>query len=791
MKLMSKRVLSWLLSLAMLVSLCSGLSLLPVQAESVDYVYAGNYVYNWGEREELATFLSPMAKDFYEDNDVTYADLAAYDGASSTSDVPYSELYRALHALMYGKLKNPTSYDGTKNLFQYTDCQNSGGKISSFYSGKEIGPSWNSDEWNREHTWPNSKSNGGSNSNTQRETDIMMLRPTAKSENGSRSNTPYGQSSDYYHPNEESGGKHDLRGDVSRIVLYVYTCWGGSDKHDGALNYMWGSNGVIESKEVLLDWIEADPVDTWEMGRNDSVQSITGTRNVFVDYPELAFELFNEDVPKDYNSPSGGNTVSYTVTASANNANYGTVSVDGRTITATPKPGYAVSGHVILSGTATVTREGNVFKVSPTSDVSIGINFAPRMQATVQFSQLSTIVGEQAAYVGDTVTLPAYSGTAPDGYTFVGWSDTTVEDTTKKPTCYTVGSSYAVNGAATLYALFSRFEGEGASDSNVYELVTDAADLQIGDKVVVYAVGKNVALSTTQNKNNRGQVDVVANDNSITVSESVQVITLEEGKKADTYAFNVGNGYLYAASSSSNHLKTETAPSENGSWSISIASTGVATIKAQGTNTRNWMRYNSQSSLFACYSTGQADIALYKQSGGTTYYFTDCDHVYDTDFDMDCNVCGAVRVVDYDLFTYGGLSVSEDVNGIAFRYTVAAHDMSLDGHVGNYTTATITPNSAIADATLVMMGAVASNDPTVEPTLENMSHSIYVIDIPALRFIEVTEDTATYAVRIIDIPDAHKDAQISVRPYYIYVDDDKHEIVCYGDVQSASYNSLM
>ena len=37
----------------------------------------------------------------------------------------------------------------------------------------------------------------------------------------------------------------------------------------------------------LLRWIEEDPVDTWELGRNDSVEAITGTRNVFVDYPEL------------------------------------------------------------------------------------------------------------------------------------------------------------------------------------------------------------------------------------------------------------------------------------------------------------------------------------------------------------------------------------------------------------------------------------------------------------------------------------------------------------------------
>ena len=306
MKKIMKRSLAWLASLMLFVSLFAATIVLPVQAATVNYVYSGNYVYNWGQRETLATFLSPMAEDFYEDNNVTYTTLASLSGASSTSDVPYSDLYDALHELMYDNLDNPTSYNATRDLFKYTDCQNSGGKISSFYSGKSIGPEWDGGAtWNREHTWPNSKSNGKSDTNTQRETDIMMLRPASVSENSSRGNTAYGESSSFYHPNKEGDGTYDLRGDVSRIVLYVYVCWGGSDQHDGALDYMWGSSGVMESKEILLKWIEEDPVDTWELGRNDSVESITGTRNVFVDYPELAFLLFDEDVPADYDSPSG------------------------------------------------------------------------------------------------------------------------------------------------------------------------------------------------------------------------------------------------------------------------------------------------------------------------------------------------------------------------------------------------------------------------------------------------------------------------------------------------------
>ncbi|MBQ8572025.1 MAG: chitobiase/beta-hexosaminidase C-terminal domain-containing protein [Ruminococcus sp.] len=143
-------------------------------------------------------------------------------------------------------------------------------------------------------------------------------------------------------------------------------------------------------------------------------------------------------------------------------------------------------------------------------------------------------------------------------------------------------------------------------------LVTDAADLAAGDKIILVANNVNCALSTTQNTNNRGQTDVTKNGNSIETTESVQIISLEKGNIEGTFAFNTGNGYLYAASSSNNYLKTKSTLDNNGCWEITITSAGVATIKAQGTNTHNWLRYNGTSKLFSCYESGQADVNIYE-----------------------------------------------------------------------------------------------------------------------------------------------------------------------------------
>ena len=153
-----------------------------------------------------------------------------------------------------------------------------------------------------------------------------------------------------------------------------------------------------------------------------------------------------------------------------------------------------------------------------------------------------------------------------------------------------------------------------------WTLVTDASTLKAGDKIVIAGTGdnSNYALSTEQKSNNRGAVAATKTDDKIEEVDNMQILTLETGTKTGTFAFNTGSGYLYAASSSSNYLKTQTINNDNGSWTIAIAD-GVATVVAQGTYTRNTMRYNynNGSPLFAAYassSTTGALVAIYTQA---------------------------------------------------------------------------------------------------------------------------------------------------------------------------------
>ena len=147
-------------------------------------------------------------------------------------------------------------------------------------------------------------------------------------------------------------------------------------------------------------------------------------------------------------------------------------------------------------------------------------------------------------------------------------------------------------------------------------LVTDASSLKAGDEIIIASKDENYALSIAQNTNNRGQVEITKTDNTITATTEAQVLTLQAGTKEGTLALSTGDGYLFAASSGSNWLRTETTLSDNSSWKVTIAADGTATLIAQGTNTKNTLYYNKSSKIFSCYSTAQQPIALYKNTNG-------------------------------------------------------------------------------------------------------------------------------------------------------------------------------
>ena len=668
--------IAWILTLVMILSMFSGVTV---------FAATGTLTRNSATRHQVCTALSTKAKSYYTGS-YTYANLSKLNGVYSPNDswaaMQNNSLYNALKNLMSsthtvyaeynpsGETKTELSY-----LWDYTDACAGSSQYLYFYtdiSADDYGTS----SMQREHVWPESKAsyfqtNGGS--------DLHHLRPSVGSVNSNKSNfafanvredyTDYkastvdGQDVIWYKQTKTSPAdgvievRDNIKGDVARILMYIWCRWGEpnlySDVDESKCPTMDSKdNGdnqtglrVIEDMETLLEWMELDPVDTWEMTRNDQAENFQGNRNVFIDYPELAWLVLGQNPPSDMLTPSGEALLGsdYTVTATTNDNLYGTVSVAGNVITAKPATGYYAAGYTVLSGTATVVQNGNTFTVRPSSDCIIRINFEASASVTLSFSVPEGVTQTAiTTYAGNSVTLPKPSGSPKADaftYSFVGWTDASVTDSETKPMVYTAGSSYKLNGNTTFYALYTYedFGGDG-----YYLQVTNADQLVDGGNVVIVSATANYAMGTTQNANNRSQAAITKNSStktvSFTASAKVAEFILLRGDLNETYSFydSVNKGYIYAASSSSNYLRTESTLSENSSFAITINTDGTATLKAQGSNSRNVIRhYSSNFSCYASTSTSTRAVCLYAETYDKVPYYTtvlreSCSHSYKT-----------------------------------------------------------------------------------------------------------------------------------------------------------------
>ena len=294
------RFLSLLLTLVMVFSLFTGTVSENVATAAGTQPSTYSDTYNSGTRDVTCTTLNGTGASSY------YTGGNTYDSLSTQTS---STLLQSLRTLMTSTHKKISSYSDCKNYSDNTDCQNGDGTVVLLYTSYVATMSqWNG--WNREHVWPQSLGGGNTSGGGA---DLHHVRPSDASVNSSRGNKKYG---DVNGGNKTTGNNpakgylggysnatyfeplDNVKGDVARICLYVYVRWGSN----------WGADSITEvfqSVDVLLEWMALDPVDTWEMGRNEVVEKIQGNRNVFIDYPEFAWLLFGKDVPSGITTPSG------------------------------------------------------------------------------------------------------------------------------------------------------------------------------------------------------------------------------------------------------------------------------------------------------------------------------------------------------------------------------------------------------------------------------------------------------------------------------------------------------
>lgn len=204
------------------------------------------------------------------------------------------------------------------------------------------------------------------------------------------------------------------------------------------------------------------------------------------------------------------------------------------------------------------------------------------------------------------------------------------EDGTYKISAYTAGTETLAKSATVTKTYVINLPLE-----EPYILCKNAAWLTEGANIIFassVAAGKQKAMSKLQKTNNRGAASVTIGSAFNAGKETVGIVS----KNADVAVFTVGisnghitfysgdskdaknnsvAGYLYAASSKDNQLKTQKNVDDNAEWTVSVAANGAATIKAQGANTNNLMRYNPNNGnpnpMFSCYGSGQKPVYIY------------------------------------------------------------------------------------------------------------------------------------------------------------------------------------
>ena len=427
---------------------------------------------------------------------------------------------------------------------------------------------------------------------------------------------------------------------------------------------------------LLLKWHKQDPVSEKEVNRNNAVYAVQGNRNPFVDYPQLADYVWGDSINYVFHltgniedgTGNGGNTGG----GDDNDKEefeivdgwkiYLNEDFDGTTMRFTTHESvgdypwtlnsqykYAVATSYVSSSKTNNNAESwllsPTFNFSKDSTATISFDYVIRYSESGKAAEHHALMisndfdgdVENAAWekidfgatenstdwtltkTGDIAIPQKYMGEAAVTIAFFYKGTTTKAGTFEIDNVVVKSVEGTNNNGNTGDDVENGDDNEDNGDngnggnftSNSFTLVTDAAQLTIGDSIIIayenFAMGQSAG-------NYRYKTDITASNGIIThLADDVQIIVLEEGTTAGTYAFNVDGSYLAAASSSSNYLKTVSALDANSSWTITI-SDGLATITAQGSYSRNVLQYNTSSPRFSCYKGTQKAVSIYAKS---------------------------------------------------------------------------------------------------------------------------------------------------------------------------------
>lgn len=235
-----------------------------------------------------------------------------YQGLSyeMTNEEIFNKLNQIISVVTAGDGSQNSSYGEAREILVKSDIEPGKETLYGIYDNKEIPADWGGGKvFDREHVWPNSKLGlpRVANANRNIASDPHNLRAINKSTNSSRSNRYFAAGSgeigytigtDEYYP----GDNHV--GDVARILLYMAV------RYKDVLSLVEIPKDIAYEPEgaemgklsLLIEWHNSDPVDEFEINRNEIIYQYQGNRNPFIDHPELFERVYEQIVATSLSS---------------------------------------------------------------------------------------------------------------------------------------------------------------------------------------------------------------------------------------------------------------------------------------------------------------------------------------------------------------------------------------------------------------------------------------------------------------------------------------------------------
>ncbi len=240
---------------------------------------------------------------------------------STANGLTGTALKTALHDIIDDHTE--LEYGTIKTVIRQADQDpNNSNNIILLYTGNSISK-WdfasdpnnpaNNDFWNREHVWAKSHGNFGPNGVfTERgaNTDAHHLRPVDMTMNSARGYKDFNTGgtvvnngstpTDCYSSTNTWEPRDAVKGDVARMIFYMATRYEGGSSLAGFPEpdlEVVNSVGTFPLPQMgkldtLLAWHTQDPVDDFELNRNDVIYNWQGNRNPFIDRPEFVDMVF-------------------------------------------------------------------------------------------------------------------------------------------------------------------------------------------------------------------------------------------------------------------------------------------------------------------------------------------------------------------------------------------------------------------------------------------------------------------------------------------------------------------